>query len=80
MYIQAFDDVARVTICSYSSLQSKSTDKTKKTDDAKAVGKAFGALLLKKGVKEAVFDRNRYAYKGRVKAVAEGIREAGLSI
>lgn len=80
IYIQAFDDASRVTVCSYSSLQIKSKEKTKKTENAKAVGKAFGEVLLKKGIKQGVFDRNRYAYKGRVKAVAEGIREAGLSI
>ncbi len=56
--------------------------KGKKTTDCEAaitIGKAVAERALKAGVKEVVFDRGSYAYHGRVKALAEAAREAGLS-
>ena len=49
-----------------------------KTDAAKVVGKVLAERALKKGVETVVFDRGGYLYTGRVKAVADGAREAGL--
>jgi large subunit ribosomal protein L18 len=43
-------------------------------------GRAAGEALLKRGIKKAVFDRGGYRYHGRVKAVAEGLREAGVAV
>ena len=48
-------------------------------EKAKLVGKEFGKLCLKSGAKEVVFDKGAYIYGGRVKALAEACREAGLS-
>jgi large subunit ribosomal protein L18 len=49
-----------------------------KLDAAKKVGKAIAKLLLEKGVDRVVFDRNGYLYHGRIRALAEAAREAGL--
>ncbi len=51
----------------------------KATDAAKAVGKLVAERAAEKGVKDVVFDRGRYLYHGRVKALADGAREGGLS-
>lgn len=77
IYAQAIDDEKRITIASSSSLK---LAKERKTDQAKKVGLDLGEKLLKKNIKEAVFDRNIYVYKGRVKAVAEGLRESGIEV
>lgn len=57
----------------------KLTEKTK-TERAFEVGKKIGKIALKKGIKSVAFDRGRYPYHGRIKAVAEGAREGGLKI
>jgi large subunit ribosomal protein L18 len=49
-----------------------------KIEQAKSVGKLLGERALERGVKLVVFDRGGYQYHGRVKALAEGSREAGL--
>jgi large subunit ribosomal protein L18 len=49
-----------------------------KTDEAKAVGTAIAKALIEKGIADVIFDRNGYLYHGRVKALADGAREAGL--
>ena len=49
-----------------------------KTDAAKVVGKVLAERALKKGVETVVFDRGGYLYTGRVKALADGARDAGL--
>ena len=50
-----------------------------KTEAAKAVGKRAAEKALANGIKEVVFDRGGYLYTGRVQAVADGAREAGLN-
>ena len=83
IYVQAIDDEARKTIIGYSSLQAFRKDKSlksKKSEQAKSVGVEFAKLLLKENIKTCVFDRSTYAYKGRVKAVAEGLREGGIKV
>lgn len=82
IYAQAIDDVKRVTIASFSSLQlaRKKESKGSKSDQAKAVGIALAKLLKDKKVSAGVYDRGRYAYKGRVKLLAEGLREGELKI
>lgn len=77
IYAQAIDDEKRITIVSSSSLK---MPKSKKTDQAKQVGIELAKKLLEKNIKKAVFDRNVYVYKGRVKAVAEGLREGGIEV
>ncbi len=82
IYVQVIDDVKGVTLCSASTMEKEVKgeikDKTK-TEAAKLVGKKVAERALKKGVKAVVFDRGGYLYTGRVQAVADGAREAGLN-
>ena len=83
IYAQAIDDGDNVTLAGYSSLHLLDKSRTangKKTEQAKAVGKGLAMLLKQKQINTAVYDRGSYAYKGRVKAVAEGLRESGITI
>jgi len=79
IYAQVIDDVKGVTLAAASSLDKElklesGTDK----DAAQKVGKLVAERAKKAGVKKVVFDRGSYVYHGRVKALAEGAREAGL--
>lgn len=79
---QIIDDGAGKTLVSASSLEKDLREKLGKGSDKKAageVGKVLAERALKAGVKEVVFDRGGYMYHGRVKALAEAAREAGLS-
>ncbi len=77
IYAQAIDDVNRKTLAAFSSLK---LEKEKKSLQAKKVGLELGKILLEKKIKQAVFDRGIYSYKGRVAKLAEGLRESGLKI
>lgn len=77
---QLIDDTSGHTIAYWSTISAKDPAKGTKTELAKAVGKKIAELAKAKGVSAAVFDRNRFRYHGRIKAVAEGAREAGLTI
>ncbi len=82
-YAQAIDDVKKQTIGSYSSLQLarlKDYKKAKKTIEAKQVGIELAKAILKLKISHVVFDRGGYTYKGRVKALADGLREGGLIV
>lgn len=82
IYVQVIDDVKGVTLCSASTMDKEVRGEIKdmtKTDAAKAVGKKVAERALAKGVKTVVFDRGGYLYTGRVQAVADGAREAGLN-
>jgi large subunit ribosomal protein L18 len=80
IYVQAIDDSKGETLATVSTLSTdlKSSLEGTKSDDAKAVGTALAKVLKDKGIESIVFDRNGYLYHGRVKALAEGAREAGL--
>ena len=80
IYTQLIDDTAGKTILSVSSLEKEVADKKdmNKTDQAKMVGKLAAAKSVKAGYQQVVFDRNGYLYHGRVKALADAAREAGL--
>lgn len=81
MYAQLIDDVAAKTLASASTLGkkgSKAAKGVKKADAAKALGKAIGEKAVALKVKAVVFDRGGFGFKGRVKALADGAREAGL--
>ena len=80
LYAQAIDDDARKTLASASTSKKDKSIKVKKSDAAKEAGKVLAKLLIEKNIKAGVFDRNRYAYNGRVKMLAEGLREGGLTI
>ena len=77
IYAQIIDDVNGTTLCASSSLALKLEGKSK-TEQAKAVGADIAAKATKLGLSEVVFDRGGYIYTGRVAALAEGAREAGL--
>ena len=79
IYVQAIDDSKGTTLATASTLTEglKAAEGTK-SDDAKAVGAAIAKALLAKGIEQVTFDRNGYLYHGRVKALAEAAREAGL--
>ena len=75
IYVQLIDDLAGVTLASaFSASDSKMT----KTESSKAVGKEIAEKAKEAGIKSVIFDRNGYLYHGRVKALAEAAREAGL--
>lgn len=76
IYVQVVDDTAGRTLAS-SSTASVKLDGTK-VDGAKAIGTAIASTCLEKGIKQVVFDRGGYLYHGRVKALADAAREAGL--
>jgi large subunit ribosomal protein L18 len=83
MYVQVVDDMTGRTIASASSVEAavKGTLGSAKGGNvagAQAIGKSIAERLLEKGVKRVVFDRNGFLYHGRVKAVADAAREAGL--
>ena len=77
IYAQVIDDDAGVTLA-FASSREKALAEGDKTARAKAVGDAVAKRCSEKGVKAVVFDRGGYLYHGRVKAVAEAAREAGL--
>ena len=77
IYAQVIDDVAGVTLVS-ASTQDESIANGTKTEQAQAVGKLVAERALEKGLKAVVFDRGGYIYHGRIKALAEAAREAGL--
>ena len=83
IYAQIIDDVKEHTLISASSLTPEireilKGDRKRKVDTAKLVGKYLGEVALSNGIKKVRFDRSGYLYHGRVKALAEGAREAGL--
>jgi large subunit ribosomal protein L18 len=82
IYAQLIDDEQGVTLVSASSLEKTSRESLKtgaSVDAAKAVGKLIAERAKEKGVKDVIFDRGSYLYHGRVKALADAAREAGLN-
>ena len=75
IYAQLIDDQEGKTLASFSSMK---MENGQNVEAAKAVGKALGETAKKHNISKVVFDRNRYVYKGRVKALADSAREAGL--
>ncbi len=79
IYAQLIDDNTGTTLASASSKQKDITaQKAPKTSKSKMVGEAIARKAAELGITKVVFDRGGYIYHGRVKAVAEGAREAGL--
>jgi large subunit ribosomal protein L18 len=79
IYAQLVDDDAGKTLVAASSLDAKDAKGTR-TDLAKNVGTLLGDRAKQKGVTEVVFDRGGYRYHGRVKALADGVRAAGVKV
>ena len=78
IYAQVIDDTSGTTLAHASTLSKDAKSEGTKSDEAKLVGKLIGDLCKAKNVTKVVFDRNGYLYHGRIVALAEGAREAGL--
>lgn len=81
MYVQIIDDVAKTTLVSASTLQKDVKEKLEKTNDVAAAA-YLGTVIAKKaqeaGIKSVVFDRCGFIYQGKIQALADAAREAGL--
>ena len=79
IYAQIIDDTKGVTIAAASTVEKAlGLEKTNDVEAAKAVGTAVAKKALEKGIDTVVFDRSGYIYHGKVQALAESAREAGL--
>lgn len=81
IYVQAIADDSGRTLAEASTLNKELAGECKglkKIDEAKAVGRLMAKRLQDAGIVDVVFDRGRFLYHGRVKALADGAREAGL--
>jgi large subunit ribosomal protein L18 len=80
-YAQVIDDTSGRTVVSASTVEAEArSGKTSTVDAAKEVGKRIGERAKANGVSSVVFDRGGFKYHGRVAAVADGAREAGLEL
>ena len=81
MYVQIIDDVAQTTLVSASTLQKDVKEKLEKTNDVAAAA-YLGTVIAKKaqeaGIMSVVFDRGGFIYQGKIQALADAAREAGL--
>jgi large subunit ribosomal protein L18 len=83
IYAQIIDDIDMKTLLSASSIEKDIKAQPpfeNKTNMAKHIGKTIAKRAIDKGITRVVFDRNGYVFHGRVKAVADGAREAGLTV
>ena len=81
IYVQFIDDITRVTIAAASTLAKATPNREKlaaNVTSAKAIGTLAAKAAMDKGIKEVVFDRGGARYHGKVKALADAAREAGL--
>ena len=81
MYAQIIDDVAQTTLVSASTMEKEIKAELEKTNDVAAasyVGTVVAKRALEKGITEVVFDRGGFIYQGKIKALADAAREAGL--
>ena len=82
IYAQIIDDTEGTTLVSASTLDKEFKENKaegKKVEIAKAVGNLIGKRALDKGIEKVVLDRNGFLYHGRIKALSDGAREAGLN-
>lgn len=79
IYVQAIDDLNQKTIATSSTLSEELKSQSLSLESSKKVGELIGDQLINLGIGEAVFDRGGYVYHGRVKALADGIREKGIN-
>jgi large subunit ribosomal protein L18 len=79
-YVQAIDDQRGHTLVAASSREPELREGASKVSGAGKLGLVMGERLRKHGISEVVFDRNGYPYHGRVRSLAEGVREAGINL
>lgn len=80
IYAQIIDDLAGTTLVSASTMDKDFTGYGGNVEAAKTVGLKIAQKAIEKGITRVVFDRGGYIYHGRVKALAEGAREGGLTL
>jgi large subunit ribosomal protein L18 len=83
IYAQVVSDESGRTVAAVSTLSAELRESLKRKNNAqaaKAVGKAIAEKCLEQGIKQVAFDRNGFLYHGRVKALADAAREAGLQL
>ena len=83
IYAQVIDDTAGRTLLSASTLTKEIQNHIKnknKTEQAKQVGLYLGKIAIEKGIKKLALDRGGFKYHGRIKALAEGLRESGIEV
>ncbi len=79
IYAQIIDDKTMTTLCAASSLEKEFEGSGGNKDGAKKVGKLVAERAKAKGIEKVVFDRGGYLYHGRIKELADGAREGGLT-
>src|SRR5687767_3345649 len=80
LYVQLIDDERGATIVSASTLEKEQKGKiTGNLEGAKSLGQLLAQRALKSNIKQVVFDRSGYIYHGKIKALADAAREAGLN-
>jgi large subunit ribosomal protein L18 len=79
-YVQAIDDGAGVTLATASNLEKEHRDIANKVAAMEKLGVLIGERLKAKKIVAVVFDRNGYRYHGKMKAIADGARKAGISL
>ena len=82
MYAQIIDDDAQKTLCAASTMEKAIKESLEKTNDveaAAAVGTAIAKKAVEMGITEVVFDRGGFIYQGKIQALADAAREAGLN-
>ena len=77
-YVQLFDSLGSKVIASASTIEKEAKSKNNNLESAKDLGKKIAERALENGIKKVVFDRSGYKYHGRIKALADSAREAGL--
>jgi len=81
IYAQVIDDTKFHTLASYSTLnlnEQETSLKTNTCESAKFIGEKLGQLCIKNNINQVIFNRGSYIYHGRIKALADGLRLAGL--
>ena len=79
-YVQVIDDAAGATLAAASNLEKEHRGIANKVADLEKLGLVIGERLKAKKITAVVFDRNGYRYHGKVKAIADGARKAGISL
>ncbi len=80
LFVQVIDDTLGKTLVSNTVKAAAKKEKGSKTEKASAIGKTLAGQMKEKGITAAVFDRGGFKYHGRIKALAEGLREGGVKI
>ena len=78
IYVQLVDDVNSVTIANFTTL-SKDHEQAKTVAAASSLGERAAKVIKDKGIESIVFDRSGFRYHGRIKAIADAVRQAGVS-